>query len=197
MAERAPDQFLTARVAPPDAPRQTYVRQLLPTWRYHQTLGGRIIKTQDELDQLGEGWRDYPFPEPMPTAPVGKDAGNIAAWSGLVDRLTAENEKLVEENMRLTNSVENSQDGAKIAQLEGDLKISERARVNLQDQIDKIKVGQRRAAQEQRALRAQAAEPEAPKSIEDEDEYEGDGEPSEDLLALIRGGPQPEPVAAE
>lgn len=31
-----------------------------PRWRYHKTLAGRIVKSAEENEALGEGWEDSP-----------------------------------------------------------------------------------------------------------------------------------------
>lgn len=194
MAERATDQFLTARVAPPSGPKTPYVHQSFPTWRYHREMGGRIIKAQEELDQLDEGWQADPFPPPEPAAPAGKETGNIAAWSSMVDRLKAENEKLAGENMRLQSLVQDSSDVGKIAQLEGDLQIAKRALKAAQQKIELMERGKRMARAEKLA-----PAPEAVPAVPEEEFDPADEKPSEEFLAMLRAGPQPEdrePVAA-
>lgn len=166
-----------ARVAPP-ATRQVpakpvYIRagQDYPSWRFHETGGQRLVKdAADDQVALEAGYRATPFPValPEPPAPTGRD--NSAAWQKLADRLTAENEKLTEENMRLKSQVEDSQNLALIADLKEKLEISERARKGLQVAADASEQAKAR-------MRAEKLKP-APVA---EPEPEGD-----DLMQLIR-----------
>lgn len=34
--------------------------KLTPCWRYHKELGSKLLKYDDELDWLGDGWVDHP-----------------------------------------------------------------------------------------------------------------------------------------
>ncbi len=133
----------------------------------------------EDLTALEAGWSKTPFEAPLPEAPeTGGRESIIGAWSKMVDRLTAENEKLTEENMRLRNQVEDSKDVAGIAELREKLAISERARTGLQQTLDNSRRAKARMAAE--TVAAVAEEP------------EGD-----DLMQLLRQHEHAEPGPQE
>ena len=64
-----------------------------PAWVYHLTAGSRIVSNQDELDLLGDGWQDTPFPPELAPVVLTKDQ--------IIDNLKAEVDKLVNDNAAL------------------------------------------------------------------------------------------------
>ncbi len=136
--------FQAARVPPPVSKQRpakpTYDRASAgdyPSMRFHETMGTKIVHNADEDFAATEaGWVNTPIPEapPEPPAPSGRE--NVAAWKAMADRLTAENERLTEDNMRLKSQVEDSKDAALVADLREKLTISERARKSLQQTVD-------------------------------------------------------------
>jgi len=43
------------------APAGSWPIQLFPAWRYHATLGSKIVASQVEADALGAGWQATPI----------------------------------------------------------------------------------------------------------------------------------------
>lgn len=174
--------FQAARVPPPKSkqipPKSTYVRegQDYPSFRFHETNGSRIVQNADEdLAASEAGWVSTPFEAapPVPPEPTGRE--NAAAWKAMADRLTAENERLTEDNMRLKNQVEDSQNVALIADLKDKLAISERARSGLQKTLDAREAAKARFTAE----KAKDAVGLAPVAVEEP-------ERGDDLMQLIR-----------
>lgn len=193
MATQHPENiFQAARVPPPTSKqtpiKSTYVRagQDYPSWRYHEQHGSKLVQNEaEDLAALETGWGAAPFEAPLPDAPAPSGRENLAAWQKMVDRLTVENEKLTEENMRLRSQVEDSKDVASIAELREKLEISERARKGLQVAADASELAKAR-------MRAEKMKQTAPAVVAEEPEG------GDDLMQLIRQhGGQAEPPPEE
>jgi hypothetical protein len=46
-----------------------YVYQEFPKWKYHPTLGSKIVKNAEEEKALGKGWYNNPNEFPKPPEP--------------------------------------------------------------------------------------------------------------------------------
>lgn len=183
--------FQAARVPPPASKqtpvKSTYVRagQDYPSWRFHEQHGSKLVQNEaEDLAALETGWGSTPFEAPLPDAPAPTGRENLAAWQKMVDRLTVENEKLTEENMRLRSQVEDSKDVATVADLRDKLAISERARTGLQKTLDA------RESAKARFLAEKMKDASGLAPVADETPEGGD-----DLMQLIRqhghGGAEP------
>lgn len=54
-----------------------YTHKPFPTVRYHRELGEKIVNNPDELEALGDEWRDSPFPANLPAPEPPKCAGPV------------------------------------------------------------------------------------------------------------------------
>lgn len=54
------------QVADPNEDEKPYVHQPWPSWRYHVSGASKLVRSQEEADALGAGWRVQPYP----TAPA-------------------------------------------------------------------------------------------------------------------------------
>lgn len=160
------NRFLTARTAQPEGPKAP-VDPDYPAWRYHQDGRSVMVKNIVEDEALGEGWgTKLVVIDDQPA----KDAAAVlegpqAAFYRTINRMTAENEKLTAENMRLTNLTQDSENAKKMTDLQSKFDIAERARKNLQKRLDDIeaaKVAARKAAKDKLSAAEETAPEPAP-----------------------------------
>lgn len=136
---RDENRFLNKRSPELDGPKEP-VDPDYPAWRYHKDGRSVMVKTIVEDEALGDGWgKQFVVIDDQPA----KDAAAVlegpqAAFYRTITRLTTENENLAAENMRLANIVQDSANAKELVELRSKFEISERARKNLQVQLDKI-----------------------------------------------------------
>lgn len=99
---------------PDNSPKPPYIFQAFPSVRYHQTGQTRTIYNTDEEAELGDGWRDTPWPQ---ASDMGTDCANCqrlrqdaADIKSTFDKswkeLTGENDALKQHNQALETAVQ-------------------------------------------------------------------------------------------
>lgn len=167
---RDDNRFLTRRTEEPEGPKAP-VDPDYPAWRYHQDGRSIMVKNIMEDEALGDGWgKKYVVIDDQPA----KDAAAVlegpqAAFYRTIARMTDENAKLVAENMRLTNLVEDSTNAKKLTDLQEKFDIAERARKSLQARVDAFetaKIAAKKAARENKAAPVEEPAPESTPTLE-------------------------------
>lgn len=60
-----------------------------PKFVYHKTLGSKIVKTQEEQQELGKDWGDTPFPAPVEAPEVMGGAEGLMARVERLEKMFA------------------------------------------------------------------------------------------------------------
>lgn len=183
MAQRAEPRFLTA-ITPPPVVKPKAEESWWPAWRYHPTLGGKIFQTEQDFAAVLVGdatWAETPYEEPAKTVPMDLPtaAGNVSAHLALINRLTAENERITERNMQLESAVQDMSPAAE--QLK-----------TLQAEFEVMK--KRATDAERRIAESQRMKAEIAANKRQQAKAEKDAAPAETLAEELAGTPEPAAV---